>query len=374
MSEEQEGREHEASEQKLRRAREQGDIPRAPDVGVALSYLSFWLVIPAVIALALPGWLAMGARLLGGEPWPERGAGDLAMALANRSALVTLGMLAVPAVLVLMGSVIQRALVFTPSKILPDLKRINPLKNAAQKFGRTGLMGFLSSLAKVGLVAGGGWVLFGRLRDRIASSGDGSGTLWLLGLDDILRQVLALALMIAVVFGAFDLFWKRLEYLRRNRMTRQEVQDEYKESEGDPHLRQARRQRAVDLALGSMLADVEKADVVIVNPTHYAVALEWKRGSGRAPVCVAKGVDEVAARIRQRARDHGVPIFSDPPSARALHATVKIGEEITREHFGPVAAAIRFAEVMRTKARKGWGGPIPVPPKPARRPDRKPRR
>ena len=144
----------------------------------------------------------------------------------------------------------------------------------------------------------------------------------------------------------------------RNRMTRKEVQDEHKESEGDPHLKAARRQKAVDLALGSMLADVERADVVIVNPTHYAVALEWKRGSGLAPVCLAKGVDEIAARIRERARAHAVPIWSDPPCARSLHATVKVGDEIPRETFGPVAAAIRFAEAMRQKARRGYAGPL----------------
>ena len=103
-----------------------------------------------------------------------------------------------------------------------------------------------------------------------------------------------------------------------------------------------------------MLADVAGADVVIVNPTHYAGALQWKRGSGRAPGCVAKGTDEVAARIRAKATEAGVPIWSDPPCARAIHAQVKIGEEIRRDHFAAVAAAIRFAEKMRQKARAGW--------------------
>ena len=118
--------------------------------------------------------------------------------------------------------------------------------------------------------------------------------------------------------------------------------------------------KKLSIVLATMLADVEKADVVIVNPTHYAVALEWKRGSGMAPVCLAKGVDEVARRIRERANENQVPIWSDPPCARAIHATVEIGEEIRAEHFAPVAAAIRFAEAMRKKAREGWGG---VPPK-----------
>jgi flagellar biosynthetic protein FlhB len=102
-----------------------------------------------------------------------------------------------------------------------------------------------------------------------------------------------------------------------------------------------------------MMADVPKADVVIVNPTHYAVALQWSREKGSAPKCVAKGVDEVAAAIRRVANEHAVPIHSDPPTARALHATIEIGEEIMEEHYAPVAAAIRFAEAMRQRAKGG---------------------
>ncbi len=93
------------------------------------------------------------------------------------------------------------------------------------------------------------------------------------------------------------------------------------------------------------------ADVVIVNPTHYAVALKWDRASGRAPICVAKGMDEIAARIRERAQFAGVPLHSDPPTARALHAALDIGDEVDRSHYKAVAAAIRFAEAMRRKAK-----------------------
>jgi flagellar biosynthesis protein FlhB len=92
--------------------------------------------------------------------------------------------------------------------------------------------------------------------------------------------------------------------------------------------------------------------VVVVNPTHYAVALKWDRAKGGAPVCVAKGVDEIARKIRERAAEHGVPIHSDPPTARAIHASVDIGQEIKADHYRAVAAAIRFADAMRRKARK----------------------
>jgi flagellar biosynthetic protein FlhB len=104
-----------------------------------------------------------------------------------------------------------------------------------------------------------------------------------------------------------------------------------------------------------MISEVAKADVVIVNPTHYAIALKWERGAKKAPVCIAKGVDEIAARIREVAAEAGVPIHSDPPTARALYAAVDIGEEIRAEHYRPVAAAIRFAEKMRRRSRARGG-------------------
>ena len=128
--------------------------------------------------------------------------------------------------------------------------------------------------------------------------------------------------------------------------------DENKQSDGDPHAKSQRRQRGQEIALNQMLLDVGKADVILVNPTHYAVALKWQRGDRSAPICVAKGVDEIAARIREAAAVAGVPVHSDPPTARAVHASVKVGHPIRPEHYAAVAAAIRFAEAMRKRARK----------------------
>ncbi|HHC29844.1 MAG TPA: flagellar biosynthesis protein FlhB, partial [Rhodobacterales bacterium] len=126
----------------------------------------------------------------------------------------------------------------------------------------------------------------------------------------------------------------------------------------DPQLKQQRRQKGYDIAMNRMLADVPDADVVVVNPTHYAVALKWSRSPGEAPACVAKGVDEVAARIREVAAESGVSIHSDPPTARAVFASVEIGEEIRPEQYQAIAAAIRFSENIRRKARArlGHGG------------------
>lgn len=353
MKEENNDKPFEASEQKLRRARQDGDIPRSNEVNAATMYIGVWLVFAVGAGFMVQQWLTMASRVMGAEPWPEV-SWALAKAVGKHASIAVALLMLVPVAVILTALIAQRGLVFSAKKLAFDPKRLNPVKNAAQKFGPSGLMTFAISLAKAAFVCFGGWFLFSTLLDRLGSAALGGGRQWVEGLPLLLQQVLLMAVAISVVFAVIDSLWKRHEYLKRHRMSRKEMEDEHKEAEGDPHLKAARRQKAVDIAMKQMLADVAKADVIIVNPTHYAVALEWKRGSGRAPVCLAKGTDDVAARIRARAKDHEVPIFSDPPCARAIHATVKIGEEIQRQHFAAVAVALRFATQMREKARAGW--------------------
>ncbi|MTH80030.1 flagellar type III secretion system protein FlhB [Paracoccus aestuariivivens] len=353
-----------ATEQKLRRAREEGDIPRSQELNSTLTYIGLWGAFALATAWLIPDWVAMAARALGTEQWPDgssESAMDLVHGIVMQTGFSTVIFLALLALPVLVGLIVQRAIVFTPKKLVPDINRINPLKNAGQKFGPSGLASFAISVAKVIFVTVGGWLLYRSLFGWIMSSAAMGETQWMVGVSTILQKAITLAIGIGVVFAGIDLIWKRFEFMRRHRMSRKEMQDEYKDSEGDPHFKAARRQKGIDIVMNAMLADVERADVVIVNPTHYAVALEWKRGNGRAPVCLAKGVDEVARRIRERADEHRVPIWSDPPCARALHASVEIGEEIRSDQFAPVAAAIRFAEAMRKKARSGWAN-APINP------------
>lgn len=349
MSEEQADKQFEPTEQRLRKAREKGDIPRSTELNAALMYGGTIISLAAATGVLLPRWLAE-ARKVAGENITMLNAKNL----AQMSSLIVLVLVAIPAVLILLGLIVQRGLTFSPQKLGFDISRINPIKNAGQKFGKTGLVTFGISTAKAAVVAVAGWMLFNQLIDLLIQQSRVDGWGWTAGLEIVLRQAILVGLVASILFTAFDLAWKHYDYRERNRMSRKELQDEIKDSEGDPHVKSARRQKAVEIAMNSMLADVEGADVVIVNPTHYAVALEWKRGSGQAPICVAKGVDDVAARIRERARDHDIPIWSDPPCARALYAQIDIGEEIEREHFAAVATAIRFAERMREKARQGW--------------------
>jgi len=156
--------------------------------------------------------------------------------------------------------------------------------------------------------------------------------------------------IIAIAISFIDYFWKRHDHRRKLMMSMQEMKDEAKQSEGDPHMKQSRRQRGREIAMNQMMHDVPTADVIVVNPTHYAVALKWSRDAGSAPVCVAKGVDEIAARIREIAKENSIPIMSDPPTARLIHGSVDIGSEVRPEHYKAVAAAIRFADEINAAA------------------------
>jgi len=342
--------------QKLEKARKKGEIAKSNDLSVVAAYAGL------LIALLVAGqYTAQGlgtalavlidqpdqiANLLITGPAAGPLAGLLQSVLLPVAALFVL-----PAAAVLLSLIAQRALVFAPEKLKPKPSRLSLVSNAKNKFGRSGLFEFAKSFVKL-MIYGTCLALFlqANLPEILSASATSARSSVLLMMK-LLVRFLFIVVFIALAIGVVDFLWQHAEHIRKNRMSRKEIQDETKDAEGDPHMKQQRRQRAQEIATNQMMADVPKADVVIVNPTHYAVVLKWSRASGSAPVCVAKGVDEVAATIRSKAVEANVPIHSDPPTARALHATVEIGHEIAEEHYRPVAAAIRFAEAMRKRAK-----------------------
>jgi flagellar biosynthetic protein FlhB len=161
--------------------------------------------------------------------------------------------------------------------------------------------------------------------------------------------------------AALDFFWQRFQHSKRLRMTKQELKEEYRQAEGDPVVKGRIKQLRMERARKRMMAEVPKATVVVTNPTHFAVALRYDEGKSPAPVCVAKGVDLVALRIRELARDADVPIVENPPLARALHASVELEEEIKPEQYKAVAEVISYVFALRKKT-----APKPDPRPPAR--------
>jgi flagellar biosynthesis protein FlhB len=347
-------KEHEPTQKKLDDARRKGELPRSTDLTTAASYCGLVLVALSIGGASLRNLGQVGANLLAhadrlaplvlsGAPAPV---GGLMVALGAALAPWFL----VPILAVLAMLVTLRALVFAPQKLKPKLSRISPLSNAKNKFGRSGLFEFAKSLAKLMIISALLWLFLLAGLPRIIGTIHLSPALISAELLALVLEFLALVVVILLAIGGVDFLWQRHEHFRKQRMSHKELRDEVKQSEGDPHVKQQRRQRGQAIATNRMLSEVPEADVVIVNPSHFAVALKWNRAAGAAPVCVAKGVDEIAARIRERAREAGVPIRRDPPTARALHAGVELGEEIGPEHYRPVAAAIRFAEAMRRRA------------------------
>lgn len=346
----------EATPQKLEKARKKGEVAKSNDLSVVAAYSGLLVAMLLVgqymaeqigtLFVVLIDQSDRLADLLTTGPVTAPVAGILRSTLVPVAALFV-----VPAVAVVLSLIAQRALIFAPDKLKPKTSRISIPSNAKNKFGRGGLFEFAKSFVKL-LIYGACLALFLRANlPEILSASAAPARASILLMMNLLFRFLFIVITIALAIGMVDYLWQHAEHLRKNRMSRKEIQDETKDSEGDPHVKQQRRQRAQDIATNQMMTDVPKADVVIVNPTHYAVALKWSRASGTAPVCVAKGVDEVAATIRATAGEAGVPIHSDPPTARALHATVEIGHEIAEEYYRPVAAAIRFAEAMRKRAK-----------------------
>ena len=275
MSEtESDDKQFDATEQKLRKAREKGDFPRSPEVNAALAYIGAIGAGAAAVGWAVPDWLGAATRSwneMGSLPAETIGAGggtgalDAALPVWGTAALMTLALVALLGAVVLLGLIAQRGIVFVPSKLAFDFNRINPVKNAGQKFGKSGLMTFAISTAKAVAVAYGGWLMFKALLPRLVASRE--DTAWVGGLEVVVSRGLILALVVSIVFAAVDLGWKHFDFRRRNRMSLKELKDEMKDSEGDPHMKAARRQRSMEIALSSMLADVHRPSDALASIT-----------------------------------------------------------------------------------------------------------
>ena len=348
---------HEATPQRIEQARKQGDVAQSKDLNAAASYIGFYV---ALLVIGASGTSALAFALKGFFDHPQDIANhafdatksaDFMLGLTFESIWGVLPFFILPMAGTLAALIVQRSVVFAPSKITPKFSRLNPVDNAKKKYGMDGLVEFAKSAAKLLFIC----VIFGVFFFQEFSKLSMESRFDVKALPAVLLKegilFIGIIVLFSLVMAAIDYPWSRFQHAKKLRMTHEELKKDNKETEGDPEIKRNRRERAQAIARNAMMAEVPKADVVIVNPTHYAVALQWERNGGRAPVCVAKGLDEVAQRIKAIAAESGVPIKSDPPTARALYAAVEIGDEIEREHFAAVAAAIHFSDVIRAKAK-----------------------
>ncbi|MEM8826262.1 MAG: EscU/YscU/HrcU family type III secretion system export apparatus switch protein, partial [Pseudomonadota bacterium] len=228
------------------------------------------------------------------------------------------------------------------SRVKPDWSKLSPLKGMKRLFGANGLVEFLKVLAKFAIVAVAAvvavWPEAGRLE---AAVGGDAGDMTRLLMALTVRMLLTITALVMLMAIA-DVLWQRHAFTKKMMMTRQEVKDEQKDTEGAPEIRARLAMLRRERASHRMMAAVPDAAVVIMNPTHFAVALAYEHGEAAVPVCTAKGMDAVALRIRALAEDHDVPVMENPPLARALHASVEVGEPIPADHYKAVADVISF--------------------------------
>ncbi|RUL76156.1 flagellar biosynthesis protein FlhB [Dyella choica] len=362
---ENEDRTEQASEKRRQEAREKGDIPRSRDLSGAMVVLAGASILLSYSSSMYADMRHIYALGLGYSR--EALFSDMLMSRAMHAALGDMLGLLLPVftatLLAAVGSsVLIGGLSFSAQALTPNFQRLDPIAGFGRLISLNGLIELAKSLLKVAFI---GFSLVLLLRhDEAAVMATGHEAIGA-GVGHALSLVAHAALLFAVilgVIGGIDALWQRFDYERKHRMSKQELKDEHKEAEGSPELKGRIRQMQQQIARRRMIQDVPKADVVVVNPTHFAVALRYDDARMRAPRVVAKGLDVMAMQIRLVADAHRIPLVEAPPLARALYATTEIGHEIPSALYVAVAQILAYVYQLKQAAERG--GPPPEAPRP----------
>ncbi|MCR6673737.1 flagellar biosynthesis protein FlhB [Devosia ginsengisoli] len=351
---EQDAKTEDPSQKKLEDAHKKGDVAKSQEV-VTWFMLLGSAAIFAMMAPATASSLSESLKLIimNADRFELGGAGF--GAFFNNLALALIGTVLIPLVVLstcaVLANLIQHRPLFSAEPITPKLSKISPLAGAKRLFSTESLVNFGKGLLKIVIVGTVVIAVVWPERDRLDTMMTADPAMILGDFQEIGIKIFMAVLAIVTVIAFADYLYVRQKWWKKLMMTVQETRDEYKQMEGDPHIKGKLRQLRQERARKRMMAAVPDATVVITNPTHFAVALKYDKAM-RAPKCVAKGADAVAFRIRELAKEHDVPIVENPPLARALFASVDVDESIPNEHFKAVAEVIGF--VMRLKRGAGW--------------------
>lgn len=342
------------TQKKLDDALEKGDVAKSQEVSTWFTMLGTGLVVALLapgaadsLQAALRGYLAHSHQI------PVDGGG---LTLLWRDTGLRIGViLALPLLLLLalavIGNIIQHQLVWSAERMKPKLSKISPAAGFKRLFSSESLVNFAKGLVKIVVVSGLMVAVLWPQRDTIDTLIFLDTTMMLEEVHVLLLQLIAAILAVMTVVAGLDYVWQRKKWFDKQKMSQREIKEEYKQTEGDPLVKGKIRQLRMERSRRRMMAAVPEATVVVTNPTHYAVALKYEQGM-QAPICVAKGIDAVALRIRQVARDNEVPVVENPPLARALYALIEIDQEVPEEQYRAVAEVIGF--VYRMRERRSW--------------------
>ncbi|ORM57569.1 flagellar biosynthesis protein FlhB [Pantoea rodasii] len=349
---------------RLEKAREEGQIPRSRELTSVLMLLAGLMILwmgGEIFAERLASMLATGFR------FDHAMVTDDKMIIAHISNLIGQ---AVMALLPLMGGLVIVAIAapmllgginFSGKSIKLDINKLNPLTGLKRMVSSQTWAELLKAILKavlVGLVAG--WYIWSHWQEMLRLISESPVKALHHGLQ-MMAVSCALIMLGLVPMVGFDVFWQLHSHFKKLKMTRQEIRDEHKQNEGDPHVKGRIRQAMRAAARRRMMADVPKADVIVTNPTHYSVALQYQEGKMSAPKVVAKGAGDIALKIRELAKEHRIPILEAPPLARALYRHTEIGQFIPGALYAAVAEVLAWVWQLRRWKREG--GLIPTKPK-----------
>lgn len=337
------------TQKRLDQALERGDVAKSQEINTWFMIAGGTLVL-STFSRSIGDGILVPLRNLIANSWMIPTDGPDLLTLAHSLLYAVAAAIGVPLLMLMLaaifGNMMQHRLVWSAESLKPKLSKISPGAGFKRIFGKQAAANFAKGVFK--LVAVGAVIAMVLWPERLRlESLVRTDPMVLLGLTvsmtlDLMTAVVAVLAIVAIA----DYLFQYRQWFERQKMSLQEMKEEFKQSEGDPHVKARIRQLRTGRMKKRMMAAVPKASVIITNPTHYSVALQYDRGMS-APVCVAKGVDHLAFRIRDVAREHDIPIVENVPLARALYATVEVDEEIPVEHYHAVAEIIGYVMGLR---------------------------
>ncbi len=342
----------EPSSKKLEDAKKEGNVPRSQDTSAFIT-----LIVAVVVVYFATSFLTERiehlyryySSLIGMEMTPI---------LASQIAITTLGELllmivpiaSVVALAGIIAAVSQFGFIFTTKPLTPDLKKIDPIKGLGKLFSVKKLIEAVKTTAKVAIVFAVAFYYLIEDIHELPTVINFSLEHQIGWLTEKIIMLVAVMLMILFVLAMIDLMFVRFQYFKDLRMSKQEVKDEYKQMEGDPQVKARIKKIQMEMAQKRMMAEIPTADVVITNPTHYAVALRYHKEKENAPRVIAKGIDNMALKIKEIAREHEIQIVENPPLARELYAKCDIDELIPENFYQAVAEVLAFVYRAKNQA------------------------
>jgi flagellar biosynthesis protein FlhB len=360
MAEENESNERteDPTPKRLEEAIRRGDVVKSAEVNTWFMIAAGTLMI-MVFAAPMATSLEATFRALLAKSFEIRTDGPALALLVKTLAIDVLGAFGIPlmvlSVAAFAANIVQHRLVFSLEPIKPQLSRISPSAGLARLFSSQALANFAKGLAKLGVVGAVMVALLWPQRHLLGGLIATDPAVILPMTRGLAMKMLGTVVAILAVVATADYLFQYRQWYERQKMSLREMKEEFRQTEGDPAVKGKLRQLRHTRMRKRIMAAVPKASVVITNPTHFAVALKYERGMN-APVCVAKGVDLIARKIREVAEQHDIPVVENPPLARALHGTVEIDQEIAPEHYRAVAEIIGY--IMRLRRMVGPARPL----------------